>query len=149
MVALVILPLVVSAFAYAVANAQMQEAEALRHARSVMLAESLMEEIEALPYRPDEDAVLGPEPGENARSDFDSPNDFDGYVEPADSLTDAAGQAYPDALQDFARSVACSPVNTGIASFGYSVPGLEVTVTVKENERMTTRLTRVILSTSE
>ena len=146
--ALTILPLAVTAVAYAIVAGQSQALEAIRRTRATVLAEAVMEEIVSLPYESGSDASLGPEVGESSRDLFDSPNDFHGWSEAAGSVTDATGTAYPQPMQRFSRSASCSVTSVSVSGFGAGIDGLEVTVTVSDNGEPVITLTRVIVDQS-
>ena len=143
--ALVIFPLAVTAISYAIVAGQSQAAEAMRQNRASLLAEALMEEIVALSYDSDADAVLGPEGGETSRDDYDSPNDFHGFSEAAGSITDATGTACPQPMQRFSRSVSCTTTSATVTGFGITTDTLEATVTVSDNGEPVVTLTRAIV----
>jgi MSHA pilin protein MshD len=131
MIAVAILQVTSLAVTYAVVAGQKHSHEGATAMRAVRLAEDLLEEVLFRPYNdPDGSSALGPEAGESDRSQFDNADDYDGYTEQAGSLTDAAGNAYPDVFQGFARSVAMTQGSTHVSGIDADVPGLTVTVTV-------------------
>ena len=133
-----ILALSVAAITQSVVTGQQQTYEALHDLRAVSLAESLLEEIMALPYAdPDGASAAGPDAGEAARADFDNADDFHGYSEPLGLTTDIAGQAYPSTFARFGRDVTAT--YTTADSLGQTRPGLLVVITVTdERDRMWT-----------
>lgn len=147
MFALAILPLAVTAIAYAVTAGQMQAAEALRQSRAATLAEALMEEILAKPYEDPEGASTpGPDEGEISRADFDNADDYHGYNEPAGGLKNSASELYPAEWQRFSRSVTCAPGSVTLAGLSAATPGLTITVTVSEAGTAVCTLTRFVVA---
>lgn len=145
MLALVILPLAVTAIAYAITAGQTQSAEALRQERAAMLAEALMEEILAKPYD-DPGGVnnLGPESGETTRTLFDNMDDYNGYTEAPGALKDATGALYPSDFQRFGRSVTCSYTSITLSGLGSTTNGLSITVKVTDRGTDVITLTRFV-----
>ncbi len=115
--ALVIVPMAVAAVVMAVVAGQSQAAESLRQMRAAMLGEALMEQVLALEY----DEV----------SDFCT-----SFSETPGSLTDPDDTAYPDALQAFQRTLACTAEDLTIdfeSGGTFTATGLRVTVTVRHH----------------
>lgn len=142
--AMVLVPMAVLAIALAVTAGQSQAVGALRRARATILAEALMEELLALPYSdPDGDPQgLGPEAGESSRAEFDNIDDYCGQQVDAGGVVDAEGNAYPDPMQRFARSVTCSA--STLNPLGTDTAGLQVTVTVADDGDTAVALTRFV-----
>lgn len=125
-----VLSFTVAAVCTAIVTGQMHTAQGLTTMRGLALAEALMEELVALPYKdPNGGAALGPDAGETSRSLFDNCDDYDGHKEAASKLVDQAGVALPAEYQAFTRSVTCAAGSTTISGVG-AVNGLTVTVTV-------------------
>lgn len=148
-IAMVILPVAVTAIALAVVAGQSQAVEAMRQARANMLAEALMDEILALPYGdPDGDPQgLGPESGETSRALYDNSDDYCGKSIDADAgnvVKDATGTSYPTAMQKFRRTVTCSNSPVTITGLVTAAAGLTVTVTVTQDGNTVTSITRFI-----
>jgi MSHA pilin protein MshD len=140
--AMVILPLAVTAITYAVVAGQQQSGEALRRARAARLAEAMMEEILSRPYAdPQGSSALGPEAGESTRLLYDNIDDFHGLTEAAGSLKDATLANCPSVLQKFGRSVSCSLGSVTAGGLG-AISGIHITVTVTENGSPVVTLTR-------
>ena len=78
------------------AGTQQEQVDA-RRTLAVNLAEEMMEEILAKPFRdPDGATSPGPEPGETSRSEFDNLDDYDGYTEPEGGVTSFDGGIVSD-----------------------------------------------------
>jgi Tfp pilus assembly protein PilV len=142
--AMVLVPMAVLTIALAVTAGQSQAVGALRQARATMLAEALMEEILALPYSdPDGDPQgIGPDPTENQRSDYDNMDDYCGEDADPGGVVDADGNAYPESMQRFARSVSCSATTLNV--LGVDTTGLEATVTVTDDGDIVAEVTRFV-----
>ncbi len=135
--ALAVLPLAVTAIAYAVTAGQMQSAEALRRSRSAMLAEALMEEILSKPFSdPD-----GTEAGET-RTTFDDADDYHHLSEDSGGLRDAAGMLYPAEFQRFSRTATVTAGAATLNGLGPTVTGQQITVTVRDSNGTVTALSR-------
>ncbi len=152
LLAITILPLAVSAVSLAIISGQQQAMASLRQLRATELAQALMAEILSKPYHdPQGGTALGPEAGETARSLYDNIDDFlppsggQGFTEAAGSLYDAAGAAYPDAYQDFSRTVSGTAISVQVTSLGVNRPALQITVTVSDPAGAVVTLTRVVL----
>lgn len=159
--ALVILPLAVTAVSLAVVASQAQAVEALRRERATALANDLMEEILSLPYDPATDDSLGAE--EANRWSYDSPTDFHGFTEAADSVNrvdrlNGTEVLYPDSQQRFSRAVTITACECGGAdtcasslcelfgagtSLGAKI--LTVTVTVSDQGESAAEVTRHVV----
>lgn len=138
-----ILTFTVAALAQAIVAGQMQTYAALHDARAIALAETLLDEVLALPYDdPDGASTAGPESGEVIRADFDNLDDYHGYTQSANAIVDPAGAAYPDDYQGFTRSVNVTYGTLNITEFGGDQTGLTVTVTVSEPGGRSWTLTR-------
>jgi len=145
LLASVLLAFCVVAVSQAVVAGQMQTCAALHHRRAVELAEAMMDEILRLPYDdPEGPSTPGPEPGELNRFLFDNADDYHGLTETADSLTDAAGAAYPATLQGFGVSANAAYGSVGVTGFADPLAALTVTVAVQDDSGRTWTVTRVI-----
>ncbi len=141
---MVIVPMAVAAIALAVVAGQAQAVEAMRRARAGTLAESLMEEILALPYNdPAGASAMGPEAGETSRALYDNIDDYHGFSEPAGALADRAGTAYGTEYQRFSRQVSCAAGTQTVTGFG-AVVGVTVTVTVRDGTDTVVSITRFV-----
>ena len=145
--AITILPLAVTAVAYAVVAGQQQALEVLRQQRAATLAEALMEEILSKPYDdPNGASSPGPEPGEIDRSQYDNADDYHNFAEAKGNLRDAAGNQYPNEFQNFGRSVTCAYTNVTAASLGgFTRAALQIQVTVRDDGGAILTLTRLML----
>lgn len=129
-----ILTFTVAALAQSIVAGQMQTYAALHDARAISLAESLLDEVLALPYDdPDGASTAGPEAGEVVRADFDNLDDYHGYTQTPTTIVDPTGVAYPDDFQQFTRTVTVVYGTLTIAELGGDQNGLTVTVTVSES----------------
>ena len=138
-----ILTFTVAALAQAIVAGQMQTYAALHDARAVALAETLLDEVLAMPYDdPDGASAAGPESGEVTRADFDNLDDYHGYTQSASAIVDPTDVAYPDEYQGFTRSVDVTYGTLSITDFGGDQSGLTVTVTVSEPGGRSWTLTR-------
>jgi len=133
LVASAILSFVTLGIVQAVTTGQSRTLDALRRARADALAEVLMEEVLSKPYLdPEGDTAFGPDAGEASRTDFDNVDDYHGYIESADTISDQAGSLYPTGYQVFDRSVSVVAVTNSVADLGGDHTGVQVTVTVSE-----------------
>lgn len=129
-IALIIVPMCVTALALAITAGQRQAAEALRQMRAAMLAESLMEEVIAVDRRTEET--------EDTRG-WTQLSDCDGYAEAAGDVKYPSGDdliSYPDDLQSFSREVTCDEGETYSLDFGgetHEIEGVRITVTVRQD----------------
>ncbi|MEX0775629.1 MAG: prepilin-type N-terminal cleavage/methylation domain-containing protein [Phycisphaeraceae bacterium] len=121
------------AVAQAVSSGQAQTQAALGGERAQMLAQTLMEEVLALPYAdPGGGAVAGPDAGESSRALFDNADDFHNFSEAAGALRDHAAVLYPTIFQTYSRQVTAVYGSVTVTGFSAAVPGLTVTVTVTD-----------------
>ncbi len=145
LMAAAVLALAVAAICQAIVAGQMSTYDALYNERAVGLAESLMEEILALPYDdPGGATVAGPEAGEVNRAAFDNIDDFHGYEEDAGEQEDAAGDEYGETFQGFARSVTAAYGNVFVTAFNRNVAGLTITVTVTDDAQRSWSIVRFV-----
>ena len=142
MIAMTVLLIIVVAVCTAISSGGMQMYESLNAQRAISLAEELAESVLALPYNdPNGPSNPGPEPGETDVSKFDNADDFHGYKESPGQLKDAAGDLYPSEYQVFSREVTAEYTSQTISGLG-TLPGLNVTVTVKDKKGRTWTLRR-------
>lgn len=133
LIASAILSFVTLGIVQAVTAGQARTLDALKRARAQALAEMLLEEILAKPYAdPDGSTTFGPDSGESARSDFDNIDDYHGYLESINTLTDHAGELYTNEYQNLERSVAVVGVINSVSDLGGDHAGVQVTVSVSE-----------------
>ena len=98
LIASAVLAMAVTAIIAPFATAARCQHESARTAVATFLAQEMMEEILTRPfYDPDGDSDLGPESGEDDRTEFDNVDDYDGLVE---SGSDS------DGLQNFLQEAA-------------------------------------------
>lgn len=140
-----IMAVAVAAISQAVSTGQVQTHVALHEMRANQLAEALMEEIIALPYNdPDGGGAIGPESGEVQPSQFDNVDDFHGFSETIGQVKDLAGNSYPSSFSRFGRSVSVQTSSVTAAQLGGTFDGLNVVVTITDNNGQTWTLSRFI-----
>ncbi|MEM6392556.1 MAG: prepilin-type N-terminal cleavage/methylation domain-containing protein [Planctomycetota bacterium] len=145
LVASTILAFITLAVINAIAVGQQQAIAALDDGRAAALAEATLEEVLALPYAdPGGDTTFGPDAGESTRADFDALDDYHGWSQAANSITDPAGVAYPSTFQDLQRSVTVVDRTVSVASLGGDHTGRAITVTVTDPGGRTVTLERFI-----
>ncbi|MEM6552777.1 MAG: prepilin-type N-terminal cleavage/methylation domain-containing protein [Planctomycetota bacterium] len=145
LIASTILAFVTLAVINAIAAGQQQAIAALDDGRAAALAEATLEEVLALPYTdPDGDTTIGPDSGESNRTDFDALDDYHGWSQAANSITDPASVNYPTTFQALQRSVTVVDRTVTIASLGGDHTGRVVTVTVTDPGGRTVILERFI-----
>ena len=146
-VAILVLGVSVVAITQAMVAGQQQSHEALHHRRGLVLAESMVDEVVRLPFAdPEVGAVsIGPEQAEEGdRSLFDDADDFDGHLEVVGSLADASGTPYQTQYQKFNRSVTTRASTQVVAGFSAPIEGLEVIVTVTDEEGQQWKVARFV-----
>ncbi len=128
--ALVIVPMAVTAVVMAVVAGQAQAAESLRQTRGAMLGEALMEQALAL--------------------DYDEISGFCGsFSESPGTLKDPHGVIYPAGLQAFQRTLTCTPEDLTMTFDNgdtFTTAGLRITVTVKHRDTPIVTLRRFVPS---
>ncbi|MEM1211901.1 MAG: prepilin-type N-terminal cleavage/methylation domain-containing protein [Planctomycetota bacterium] len=145
LIASTILAFVTLAVVNAIAAGQQQTIAALDDGRTAALAEATLEEVLALPYTdPDGDTTIGPDSGESTRSDFDALDDYHGWSQAANSITDPGGTNYPDTFQSLQRAVTVIDQTQSIAALGGDHTGRLITVTVTDPGGRTVTLQRFI-----
>jgi MSHA pilin protein MshD len=126
-----ILAFAVVALCQAIVSGQMHTYAALHDLRATALAETMVEEILALPYvDPDGASNPGPETGESGRAQFDNVDDYHGFAQASGQISDWAGSNYPTEYQDFSRAVTIAYGSTTVAGLEIPTPGVTITVTV-------------------
>jgi len=147
LIASTILAAAVIAISQSVVAGQMANVQALHNQRAVMLAEALAEEVISLPYNePDGVQTLGPDAGEmmGVRSTFDNVDDYHGFIEVEDAITDVYGTLYPETYQQFSRRVEVSYTTLDVAGLPLSMSGIVVTVYVTDQDGREWNVTRFV-----
>ena len=136
LIAITILAGSIMAMTVAVTSAQSQMQQ-LRHAQqAMMLAEELMERVNAEPYDdPNGITTTGPDGGV-----INNMDDYDGFTEAAGQLKNPSGTLYPSEFQTFSRTVAAKYGTITLPGFGAS-NCLNVTVTVTDAHSAQWKLT--------
>lgn len=139
LIAITILVWSVMAMTVAVTSAQSQMQQ-LRHSQqAIMLAEELMERVNALPYNdPNGIVTTGPDGGL-----INNMDDYDGFTQAAGQLKNLTGTLYPSEFQTFSRTVSAKYGTISLTGLG-TVNCLNVTVTVTDAHGATWRLTSCI-----
>jgi hypothetical protein len=118
-------------------SAAHQQAGAVReHNTAVLLAKQLLEEIAAKPLWDGTGTTrLGPEPGETARSHYNSADDYNKYMDDSEAMKDLTGATVPfgpglkfkrDVTVEYRNSPAGAPVQAGdyaLATVRVKAPG--------------------------
>ena len=113
--------------------------------RGRALAEELAEYILSRPYYdPQGETGRGPDDGEVAFGDFDNIDDFHGYSQPAELLSDIAGNPYPAEYHTFSRRVDISYISKTVGDLGGTLYGVRVTVTVEDKDGWEFMLNRFV-----
>jgi prepilin-type N-terminal cleavage/methylation domain-containing protein len=108
------------------------------------LAQSMMDEIMRLPYDdPLGYTTLGPDPGQATRSTFNNIDDYYGYTDGPNNLTDYAGNSYPSTYQSFTRAVTMTAISSTPTGWNRTVTGLLVIVTVSRDGVELVKLQRI------
>ena len=146
MLAIAVLAFAVAAITQSIVAGQVQTHEGLHHERGTALAEALMDELLALPYKdPDDQSVTpGPETGETARTAFDNCDDFHNFSETATNVADLTGTAYGGLYDDFSRSVTTVYGTETVTGFSAATNGLTVTITVTDSRGQQWVITRFV-----
>jgi prepilin-type N-terminal cleavage/methylation domain-containing protein len=128
-----LLSFIVAAVCQPIAAGQMQTVDTLHGLRGLALAEQLMEEVQALPYADPQGATtVGPDAGETSRALYDNCDDYHGFTQAANAISDGAGTLFPSDYQRFTTSVTASYGTVTLTGLGTGLKGLNVTVTVRE-----------------
>ena len=108
------------------------------------LAQSLMDEINRLPFNdPQGTTTMGPDSGETTRLLYDNIDDYSGYADGPTGITDLAGNAYPDIYQTFTRTVLMTAVSMSPTGWNRTMSGLLITVSVKRDGVELVKLQRI------
>lgn len=143
--ATLVLALTVAGVTQLIVSGQAQTYNALHEERALSLAEALMDEVLSLPYTdPGGDTTPGPDDGEDTRERLDAIDDYDGFFEPAGTLTDPSGELYPELHQVFERGVTAAYSVVDVPDFGGTRNVIDVTVTVSEPEGRSWTISRSI-----
>jgi type II secretory pathway pseudopilin PulG len=131
LVAAAILSILTAAVSSALMAGRAQSKLARDTLNASFLAQSLMDEINRLPFTdPQGYTTIGPDSGETTRSTFDNIDDYHNYTDGPAGITDLAGNAYPDVYQTFTRTVTMTAVSMTPSGWGRTMSGLLITVTV-------------------
>jgi MSHA pilin protein MshD len=107
------------------------------------LAQSLMDEINRLPFDdPNGYTTMGPDNGE-ARASFNNIDDYSGYTDGPSNITDIAGNAYADTYQGFTRTVTMTAVSTSPTGWNRTLSGLLITISVTKDGVELIKLQRI------
>ncbi len=140
-----ILALIAGAVAAAISAGQQQTEMARDTVNASLLARSLMDEIERLPYAdPQGTTTWGPDWGETSRRLYDNIDDYANYTDGPNNIADLSGTSYPSDFQNFTRTVTMTATDYSPASFGRTVSGVLVTVTVSSNGQSLITLQRFL-----
>jgi MSHA pilin protein MshD len=143
LVAATILAILTAAVSGALMAGRTQSKLARDTLASSCLAQSLMDEIMRLPFNdPLGYTTMGPD-GTETRATFDNVDDYCGYTDGPGTITDLAGNAYPDTYQGFVRTVSMSAVSTSPAGWNRTLTGLLVTVSVSRDGAELVKLQRI------
>jgi len=140
----VVLSICVVAFSVAVRSGHMQSYQSVHTRKAMEFGEELMETILSLPYNDPQGASLpGPESGETTVTAFDNIDDYYDYTD-SGTQPDRAGVAYPEAYRPYTRTVNVGYCTQSVSGLGNPIPGLTVTVTVRDAGTRTWQLTRFV-----
>jgi hypothetical protein len=117
-----------------------------RYTLACCLAQELMEEVIALPFRdPDGATAPGPESGETSRSLFDNIDDYDGYAEAAGEIVNSEGSTVTGAsATGLSRLVSVTYVYV-VGQDGSEEPTfVRVVVEVRDHGQPRVKLTRLV-----
>ena len=108
-----------------------------------LLGRSLMDEIMRLPIAdPLGYSTLGPDPGETRRSLYDNVDDYSGYTDGPNNITDLAGNTLSSEYQPFVRTVTITALAQSPTGWGRTINGFLVTVTVSRDGKTLVTLQR-------
>ncbi len=110
------------------------------------LAEGLMEEILAKPFRdPDGTSEAGPEADEASRSDFDNIDDYHGYTESANTIVTVSGQVVSETVTEtLSRQATAEYVHVSGQDVDADPDFIRVTVSIYDGTRELVSLTRLV-----
>jgi type II secretory pathway pseudopilin PulG len=144
LIATAILAIVTAAVSGALAAGRAQSRLARDTLAASFLAESLMDEIMRLPFNdPLGYTTMGPDPGENTRSQYDNIDDYCGYTDGPSNITDIAGNVYGADYQYFTRAVSMQAVSSSPTGWGQTATGLLITISVSRDGQQLIKLQRV------
>ncbi len=139
LVAVTILACSVMAMTTAVTSAQSQMQQ-LRHTQqAMMLANELMERVNALPYD-DPNGIMTPGPDGGVINNMD---DYHGFTQQPGQLRNPAGTLYPSEFQAFGRVVSAQYGTATLGGLG-TISCLNVTVTVWDSHAAQWKVTACI-----
>ena len=145
LIASVVLAVALVAISATFGSGHQQGYHAAHCERGRALAEELAEYILSRPYYdPQGETGRGPDDGEVGFGDFDNIDDFHGYSQPAELLSDIAGNPYPAAYHTFSRRVEVKYTSRTVGNLGGTLPGVMVTVTVEDKNGQTFELKRFV-----
>jgi prepilin-type N-terminal cleavage/methylation domain-containing protein len=143
LVAATILAILTSAVSGALMAGRAQSQLARDTLSASFLAQSLMDEIMRLPFNgPLGYDTLGPS-GNDTRATFNNVGEYCGYIDGPGAITDFAGNPYPDAYNNFVRTVSMTAVSTAPAGWNRTLTGLLVTVSVSKDGVELVKLQRI------
>ncbi len=117
-----------------------------RRILALNLAKEMTEEVISLPFRdPDGESSAGPEFGESSRDLFDNVDDYDGYTEPAGTITNLDGVLIDGpAAQGLSRHVTARYVHLSGQDIYQEPTFIRLTVTVRHKNNDIVTLTRLV-----
>jgi len=97
LLAAVVLAMAVTAIISPFTSGVLNDQADARRTLAVSLAQEMVEEILSKPFNdPQGASAVGPDPGEQGRSEFDNVDDYDGYEEPAGAIVNFADKVVAD-----------------------------------------------------
>ncbi len=144
LVAATILSILTAAVSGALMAGRAQSKLARDTLNASFLAQSLMDEINRLPFNdPQGYTTMGPDPGETTRITFDNIDDYCGYTDGPNNIADLAGNAYPDVYQPFTRTVSMTAVSMAPSNWSRTMNGLLISVSVSRDGVELVKLQRI------
>jgi len=146
LLAAAVLAMTVTAIVFPFTAAAMNQATEARTTMATLLAEDLLEEILAKPFRdPQGQAQLGPDSGESSRLLFDNIDDYDGYLEAEGNIVSSDSSTVDDpAAVGLSRSVSTTYVYVS-GQDGSEPPNfIRVDVIVRYREQPLVSVTRLV-----
>jgi len=145
LIASVVLAVALVAISAAFSSGHQQGYYAAHCERGRALAEELAEYILSKPYYdPQGETGRGPDVGEISFTDFDNIDDFHGYSQSAELLSDIAGNPYPPAYHTFSRRVEIIYMSKTFGNLGGTQYGVRVIVTVEDKNGQEFTLERFV-----
>lgn len=134
--AIAVLAFVVAAVCTAVVSGQQNTASALKDMRGLSLAEAMMEEVLATPYKDPTSGLstASSNAGNANRTLYTRIADFNGSTENAGSVVDASRTAYASQYQRFKRTVTVTPGTVTVTGLGGAITGMTVVVTLQDTQ---------------